>query len=145
MEFHVLELPKFAKSAIDLTDKLDIWLYFFQHAEKMDTEALPPIFEQHPLLLCAVEELKMLTRTDQERERYESRRKAQLDYNTGLKVAKMEGRDEGRTEGEKIGMIHAYEGLLNRPETSTEELARLTLDELNRLSDDLQAQLRKHT
>jgi hypothetical protein len=55
-------------------------------------------------VLRAVEELKMLTQTDLERERYEARRKAQLDYNTGLKVARM--------EGEKIGLIHAFERLL---------------------------------
>src|SRR5947209_18664903 len=58
MEFHVLELPKFTKSASELENKLDMWLYFFRHAEKMDAEALPPIFKQHALLLCAVEELK---------------------------------------------------------------------------------------
>jgi hypothetical protein len=46
-----------------------------------------------------MEELKMLAQTDQERERYEARRKAQLDYNTGLKVARMEGHEEAREEG----------------------------------------------
>jgi hypothetical protein len=57
----------------------------------------------------------------------------------------MEGREEGRTEGhsegEKIGLIHAFERLLNRPETPTEQLTRLSLDDLTRLADDLQAQL----
>ncbi len=38
----------------------------------------------------------MLTQTDLERERYEARRKAQLDYNTGIKVARMEGVAEGQ-------------------------------------------------
>jgi hypothetical protein len=35
------------------------------------------------------------------RERYESRRKAQLDYETPLKAARLEGREEGRIQGEK--------------------------------------------
>jgi hypothetical protein len=89
----------------------------------------------------------MLTQTDLERERYEARRKWQLDYNTGLKVARMEGHEEGRTErlaqGERIGLIHAFERLLRRPETPTEELIRLSLEELTRLTDDLQGQLSK--
>ena len=74
----------------------------------------------------------MLTQTDLERERYEARRKVQLDDQTRLKVARLEGREEerqegrregreegreegrhlGRTEGEKIGAIHSYERLL---------------------------------
>jgi predicted transposase/invertase (TIGR01784 family) len=143
MEFHILELPKFGKSAKELTGGLDIWLYFLRHAEKMDTEASPAAFREQPLVLRAVEELKMLTQTELERERYEARRKAQLDYNTGLKVARMEGRAEGRNEGERIGLIHAFERLLNRPETPTEELSRLSPEDLARLADDLQAQLKQ--
>jgi len=139
LEFHILELPKFTKPAAELASELDIWLYFLRHAEKMDTEALPTALQKQPLVLRALEELKMLTQTDIERERYEARRKAQLDYNTGLKVARM----EGRAEGEKIGIIHAFERLLNRLETPSEELARLSLDDLTRLADELKAQLQK--
>jgi flagellar biosynthesis/type III secretory pathway protein FliH len=111
----------------------------------------------------ALEELKMLARTDLERERYEARRKAQLDYNTGLKVARLEGRQEGiqegrqegiqegrqegiqegQTKGEKIGIIHLCESLLNRPETATAQLAALSIEALARLADDLQSQVLK--
>jgi predicted transposase/invertase (TIGR01784 family) len=155
MEFHLLELPKFTKSADELQSGLEIWLYFLRHAEKMDTEALPMALHQEPLVQRALEELKMLTQSDIERERYEARRKAQLDHNTGLKVARMEGREEGRVEGReegreegltkgvKIGMIHFSERLLNRPQTSTEQLAGLSLEDLTRLADDLQEQLLK--
>jgi hypothetical protein len=69
----------------------------------------------------ALEELEMLKQTDVG---YEARRKAQLDYNTGLKVA----RPERREEGERIGTIHLCERLLNRPETPTDELAALSLE-----------------
>jgi predicted transposase/invertase (TIGR01784 family) len=146
MEFHILELPKFTKSVAELAGGLDIWLYFLRHAEMMDTEALPPAL-QRPLIMRALEELKMLARTDLERERYEARRKAQLDYNTGLKVARLEGRQEGIQEGqikgEKIGIIHLCESLLNRPETATAQLAALSIEALARLADDLQSQVLK--
>lgn len=149
IEFHILELPKFTKSAEELADP-DIWLYFLRHAEKMDKEALPAAL-QLPLVYRALEELEMLTKTDEERERYEARRKAQLDYNTGIKVARMEGKEEGREEGreeglekgEKIGMIHLCEKLLNRPQTAAAELAGLSLDDLTRLADTLQAEVLK--
>jgi flagellar biosynthesis/type III secretory pathway protein FliH len=110
----------------------------------MDTEAVPPPL-QRPLVIRALEELKMLSQTDQERERYEARRKAQLDWNTGIKVARLEGREEGLQEGqakgEKIGIIHLCERLLQRPETPTEQLAALSIDELARLAEDLQRQV----
>ena len=84
----------------------------------------------------------MLTQTELERERYESRRKAQLDHNTYLKEARLqglqEGRTEGRTEGEKIGIIHLCERLLGRSETPIEKLTALSLDDLTRLADELQ-------
>jgi predicted transposase/invertase (TIGR01784 family) len=139
LEFHVLELPKFTKTTEELTSILDTWLYFLRHAAKMDTEALPEALKRPPVLR-AVEELMKLSQTDQERERYEARRKAQLDYNTGLKVSRMEGQTEGLMKGEPIGVIHLLERWLNRPETPTEQLASLSLEELTRLAASLQVQ-----
>jgi predicted transposase/invertase (TIGR01784 family) len=132
LELHVLELPKFTKSAEELTSGLDIWLYFLRYAEKMDLDALPPALERSPVRQ-ALEELKMLSQTDQERERYEARRKAQLDYNTGMKVA--------RLEGELIGRIQMAERLLRRPETPSEQLLALPMEDLTRRADELEAQL----
>jgi predicted transposase/invertase (TIGR01784 family) len=134
LELHVLELPKFMKSPAELEPGLDVWLYFLRHAETMDPEALPPALDR-PLIRRAFEELKMLSQTDQERELYEARRKWQLDYNTGLKAA--------RLEGEHIGRIHLCERLLGRPETPTEQLVALSLEELTRRADELQAQLQR--
>jgi predicted transposase/invertase (TIGR01784 family) len=170
LEFHVLELPKFTTAAAELASGLDVWLYFLRHAEKIDAEALPAALDR-PLVRRACEELKMLSQTDEERERYEARRKWQLDYNTGMKVARLEGREEGRQEGrqegrlegrqegreegrqegrqegrlegEQIGRIHAYERLLQRPETPTGQLAALSLEELTRRADELQALLQR--
>jgi hypothetical protein len=125
----------------------------------MDLADLPAAIRDYPLAVRALEELQMLAQTDAERERYEARRKAQLDYNTGMKAARLEGRAEGRVEGraegraegrvegrgegEKIGMIHLCERLLQRPETPTAQLAALSLDDLTRLADELQALLLK--
>jgi hypothetical protein len=138
----------FRKSAAELEWGLDIRLYFLRHAENIDLDALPAALDR-PLVGGACEELKMLSQTDLERERYEARRKAQLDYNTGMKVARMEGLEEGLEEGrkegllkgEQIGRIHVCERLLQQPETPKEQLVALSLEELTRRADELQALL----
>ena len=143
LEFHILELPKFTKSADELESDLDIWLYFLRHAEKMDTAALPAPL-QCPLVLFAAEELKMLTQSELERERYESRRKKQMDDRAlmiEMRDARTEGRAEGLAAGEMIGQIHAYEQLLNRPVTPSKDLGALSLEDLSRLAEDLRKQL----
>jgi len=140
IELHILELPKFKKTADELDTDLDVWLYFLRHAAMMDTDSLPAAFQQRPPVLQALEELKMLAQTDQERERYESRRKAQLDYNTGLKVARLEGMTEGKLEGE-ISKIQLCERLLKRPESPAEKLAALSLPELVQITRRLEEEL----
>lgn len=138
LEFHILELPKFKKSLAELTSGLDVWLYFLRNAAMMDMDALPAEMRE-PLVVRALEELKMLTQTDLERERYESRRKAQMDERNRLRGARLEGREEGRIEGE----IRLCQRLLNQPETPTEELAALSIEELTRLAADLEDRVRQ--
>jgi hypothetical protein len=59
----------------------------------------------------------MLSQTDLERERYESRRKAQLNYNTGMLSARMEGEEKGLEEG-KIRIIRMLHKLRTPSRTS---------------------------
>jgi predicted transposase/invertase (TIGR01784 family) len=142
LELHILELPKFTKAPAELTTELDSWLYFLRNAEKIDTEAMPAGLAQHAPVRRAMEELKMLNQTDVERERYEARRQFQLDYNTGMKVARMEGQDEGRREG-LVSNINFCEQLLRRSATPAEQLTHFTVEELTRLSEQLQAEVLK--
>ena len=88
----------------------------------------------------------MLTQDDLERERYEARLKALRDHNTFVQYAQEAqeiGRQEGRIEGEKIGIIHFCERLLDRQETPKEQLLGLPLEELTRLCQELQEQTLK--
>ncbi len=113
IELHLLELPKFQCEVDLLQDPLDKWLYFFRHAERMDPERLPESF-QEPVFRHAVEELKMLTQDELERERYESREKAMRDQISLLRavqkadearvVAREEGLEEGRAKGLAKGL-----------------------------------------
>jgi predicted transposase/invertase (TIGR01784 family) len=148
---HILELPKFTKSADQLTDPLDVWLYFLRHAETLDTAALPPAL-QVPEIQRAMGELIMVTQSDLERERYEARVKWQRDEMSRLSSAREEALAEGRAEGlaegraegrreEALKRVHFCERLLRRPPTPTQQLLALPPEELNRLVERLEVDL----
>jgi hypothetical protein len=84
-----------------------------------------------------MEELMKLTQDDLQREQYESRLKARLDYNTDIREATENGIDRG----ELIGTIRLCEKLLKQAPTPTQRLRALPLDELNRLAEQLQKQI----
>jgi len=98
LEFHLLELPKFTKTAEELTSDLDIWLYFLRHAEKMDLAALPTAMKR-PLMRKALEELNLLTQDELERARYEDRWKARMDESS--RQAQLRREDEARRKDEE--------------------------------------------
>lgn len=133
---HILELPKFTKSATELPTPLDVWLYFLQQGEQLDTEALPPALRAVEEIRRAMGELQMISQSDLERERYEARLKMQRDISTGLYAA----REEGRMEG-KVDQIHAFERMLRRTETPATKLLALPLADLERLAQQLEAEL----
>jgi len=89
----------------------------------------------------------MLTQSDIERERYESRRKAQMDQISAINAARLHGERAGREQGEligrEIGVIHLCQGLLNQPVTPKEKLLTLSVEELARLASDLRKQVVK--
>ena len=79
----------------------------------------------------------MVTQAEREWAREESRRMAQMDHDSAM----YEAREEGRRQGEKIGVIQLCEQLLNRPRTPAEQLTALSIEQLTRLADDLQKQV----
>src|SRR5437763_1462364 len=79
LALHMLELPKFTRSAEELATPLDAWLYFLRHAEGLDNAALPPGL-RIPEIERAMEVLTMITQSDLERERYEARLKLERDH-----------------------------------------------------------------
>ena len=81
----------------------------------------------------------MLTKSQLERDLYESRLKAIRDD-----IARQEGAlQQGRTEGEMLGRVHTLEALLDRPLTPTEELLAMPRAQLDRLTEQLQSEIRR--
>ncbi len=152
LEFHILQLPNFSKSADELEGGLDEWLYFLRHADKISEGQLPSAL-QKPLLIRAMEDLNMLTQTETEREQYQSRLKGIRDYNTNIigrekdkEQAHAQGRVEGRVEGLRENTIRTIQNLdecLLQPKTPLSQLDPLSLEDLIEMSTQRFEQLLK--
>ena len=164
LEFHTLELPKFAVSGdrIDQSPPMEKWLYFLQHAEHLEPGELASRLGD-PAYLDAVGVLEMISRSPEDRQFYDARQKFIHDEEGRLLAARQEGREEGleeglerglergleegreegRQEGSLIGKIQLLQQILSEPESPTDSLARRSLQELASLHDDLQRRLRE--
>jgi hypothetical protein len=109
----MLEIPKIGLTADELRTPLERWVYFLKHGAELDPDQLPQALHG-PDYQQALQEMKQMTQCDLERERYESRLKAQRDFSTTIR--------EARSQGLWIGQIHLCQRLLGRPMTATEEL-----------------------
>jgi predicted transposase/invertase (TIGR01784 family) len=140
----VIELPKFGRDALEVSNALERWCYFLRHGEVLDTENLPGPLREPPMPR-AMEVLRMVTQSDLERERYEARLKFQRDRNAQLREAREDGEKLGLERGEQrgvlIGRVQAYERLLKQGPTPPEALRGLSLEELAELADRLEKQL----
>ncbi len=146
LEIHVLELPKFQRTAEELGEPLDQWLYFRRHAEELDLEHLPQRLET-PEVRVALEELTILSKDQLEKERYEARLRLQMDESIRQKAARLweeagykKGLDQGHKEGRKealIEMIQGFQREFNREATPAEQLQLLSQEQLWSLLDQL--------
>jgi predicted transposase/invertase (TIGR01784 family) len=142
---HLIELPKFKRTAEELVDPLDVWCYFLTHGAELDTENLAKALRT-PAVHQAMGALKMLTQDDLERERYEARLKGERDRSYFAKYAtyaREEGIEQGRQEGLQLGLegrIHFCQRLLGIPVTPGEQLLALSVDELEAIVADLEKQ-----
>jgi predicted transposase/invertase (TIGR01784 family) len=147
-----LELPKFTRTAEQLSDPLEVWLYFLKHAAELDNDYLPTALDT-PEIRRAMEELTVLSQSDLERERYLARVKFQRDElsrlvsarEDGLEQGRQEGLEQGRQEGlekgQLIGVIQTYQRMLKQPVTPAEQLLDLAPANLKRLVQQLEQQL----
>ena len=134
IELHVLELPKFAKRLSDLADDLDKWLFFLRHAATLDINHWPLELSASPWQRAG-KELTMLAQTDIEREKYEARRKGQLDYTTDMRAE--------RRLGMSFTAIRMLQRFLRMPVADIATLEAMPDDDRSRLKMDLTAKARQ--
>ena len=157
LQIHTIELPKynFDVDSIAAADPLDQWAFFLSHAAEFEADELKRLLPDRAYAK-ATGVMEMISQTPTQREFYEARRKAELDYKSFLSAAKREGRQEGReeglaeglekgrTEGLKLGVakqVQLLQGLLGQPATPEAELLALELAALERLCDKLKVRL----
>ena len=88
----------------------------------------------------------MITQSEVEKQRYESRLKAQRDLKT-MQIdfraeGHAEGRAEGMAEGEVVGRIRAYQELLGETPFTDQELRDRTVEQLTQQAQELAGRLR---
>ena len=86
----------------------------------------------------------MLSEDDLEWARNEDRWKAQMDHNSFMNALRRARFGYDFVIGEQIGRIHTCEYVLQRPETPREELRKMSLEDLIRRGDELEALAHAH-
>lgn len=166
LQVHLLELPKCRATADNVTqaEPLDQWAFFLQHADQLAASEIARLLPA-PEFDAAAGVLEMISRSSDEKMRYEARLKFQRDERAKLAYAQTEGREEGLREGRAIGLemgrsegrlegkqegkqegklegqvageVRAYQKILGLPESTSEELAALGLEAATRLAGEL--------
>ena len=159
LEVHLIELPKYRGEAAGLPQARSVekWAYFLGHAAQMEVPDIERLFRD-PVFVEAGGILEMISKTEEERLRYELRIKALRDLHSNLEYAerrgletglqqgreqgRQEGRVEGRQEGRMAGTIQTLQELLGEPVTNSDELANRDPKQLEELAGTLQSRLR---
>jgi predicted transposase/invertase (TIGR01784 family) len=107
LQLHIIELPKFGRSAQELEACLDRWCFFLRNAVELEVDQLPETLQTEPIKR-AVEVLRVMSLNTLEEQLYEARLREQRDKSSSLKGAYMDGKDEGIAigiqEGKSIGI-----------------------------------------
>ena len=93
-----LEMPNFKKTEDQLETRLDKWLYFIKHL--VDLQEIPRIFGGEEVFVEAFEKAELVALGRDEQAHYEASLKTYRDLKGVIDTA----RDEGRDEGEQIGL-----------------------------------------
>jgi predicted transposase/invertase (TIGR01784 family) len=133
LAIHIVELPKFVLGPNQLSTPFDIWCYFLRHGEVLDTANLPVALDK-PIIHRALGVLNMLTRNEQERERYEARLKGRRDRDSSLA--------EALDVGILIGQILFAQKMLKMESPALADLKVMNPDELAQLARLLEERLK---
>ena len=146
LQIHLIELPKSRATVHNLGEvsPLERWAFLLLHAHRIDADELRRLLPE-PEFHDALGVLEMISRTPDTRELYEARLKAKLDEEARLDHARTEGEQMGLARGEQIGQIRLLEQLLGMAPTTSEELARLSFEQLAAQLADLQRILRERS
>lgn len=143
LEIHTIELPKYNYEGLSLaaTSPLVQWAFFLDRAA-----GLEPVELKHLLpgreYSKATEIMETIARTPQQRQLYESRRKAEMDYRACLDEALAQGMEKGERLA-LVEQVQFLQGLLQEPLSALSEVQAMDLPALRRLCGELKERLRQ--
>lgn len=117
LEMHFIEIPKFIKKNPGANTKIEQWLWLLAGRE----EKLEMAKKENKEIKKAMDTIDEMSMDEREWELYESRRLAIMDYNTGIEVAK----EEGKKQGKKERQLEIAKKLLSKG-MAVEEIIELT-------------------
>ena len=118
----------------------DRWLYWFLHAHEYKPEALLKLFPEAAMQL-ATETITKIAEITEDKTMCDAREKAMRDQKWALNQAHREGLFEGKIEGE-IKLIRTLEGVLGLALSKVEDLQKLDLESLQKLTSTIQDRVR---
>ena len=128
-------MSKFRLEPENARTSIEKWSYFLKHGEELEEENLPSPLATVQIRKAAKEKA-MFTRTEIERERYESRRKAVMDQKALLEDRYLQGHTKGRNEGREETKEAIARKLLEKsiPCEEIAEITGLSPDEVRKIA-----------
>ena len=135
LEINIIEIPKFVKESNELKEELDYWVYLLRDSQKLKGETMKVLEKKNPKLKKAISELKTVSLDKKNREYYEMRRKAELDYNTNIESAFKKGLSEGIEKGIEQKSIEIALVMLSKNQSLDfiSEVTNLSLEQIKSL------------
>lgn len=132
LEMHFIEIPKFVKKDSKANTKLEQWLWLIAGRE----EKLEMAKKEDKEIKKAMKIIDEMSMDEKEWELYQSRKMAIMDYNTGIREAKEEGKREGIKKGERKKQIEIAKELLKLGMSieNIQKATKLTIEEIKKLS-----------
>ena len=97
IEMHFIEIPKFIKKNCGINTKLEQWLWLLTgKGEKVEMAE-----KENKEIKKAIEILEEMSMDEKEWELYQSRKMAEIDYNSKIALAREEGIKNGKEEGKE--------------------------------------------
>ena len=97
IEMHFIEIPKFIKKNCGINTKLEQWLWLLTgKGEKVEMAE-----KENKKIKKAIEILEEMSMDEKEWELYQSRKMAEIDYNSKIALAREEGIKNGKEEGKE--------------------------------------------
>jgi predicted transposase/invertase (TIGR01784 family) len=146
LEIHTLEFGVYNLKEADLANAstLECGLYWFLHAHEDEANELLKLFPQ-TAIQQATQTITQIAQITEDKAMYDAREKAIRDQQWALNASFREGETKGNMEGEikgEIKLIRTLQELLGLPQSAHDELCSMGIAELQKLTLDLQNQLR---